>query len=213
MPLSRSRRCRPEAAFGYLQCTDRPNELMIDSSTPSPLLVARSAPICLSYAIGHKEQLAHYELVNGVDPHPAPSYRDEGSTVVASTLGLLLAFKAANVSFLVVLTCLAVSAIVRAVMKYQKHKRVTAAISVALPPEQVRLEVDDSGIRESTNGVESFAPWSAVKDYARLKGTFVITLASGTAAVIPDEELNDGKGQALIDFLKQKSVFERMPSR
>jgi hypothetical protein len=164
----------------------------------------------LQFTTGTKEQLAHWEIANGRDPLAGHSYAHEVVVFALCVLGMFTAFKAASVMLLIPFLVVAIGAVTGG-WRASRHRRKAIAQALADPARQnVDLTIDDAGVREVAEGVESFAPWSSVKSYAKLKGTFVLELAPGTAAVIPESALAGDVEAKLIAQLKAKSIPQRM---
>ena len=80
----------------------------------------------------------------------------------------------------------------------------------------VRLIIDDAGLHEEVEGIRSFAPWQAVKSYARVNDVLLVELAADLWALIPAVAFL-GEGAAsegdVIAVLNARGVHEREPDR
>jgi hypothetical protein len=86
-------------------------------------------------------------------------------------------------------------------------QRVAAAVPLA---KRLSIVVDDRGLHETDQGVESFAPWTAVLGYRIFTETLLISLANRQWALIPRATLSDGSGslEELVDRLRQRDIME-----
>lgn len=51
--------------------------------------------------------------------------------------------------------------------------------------EIIRLEITDRGFTEHDRGIETFCPWSAMKNYVTCDGVLFVELANGLWAIVP----------------------------
>jgi len=124
-----------------------------------------------------------------------------GLVAGVSLLGVATAVMAQSlvlsVMFVAVLLAIAFEA-----ATYRRRFDALVAKEVArLPVRAVTLRVDDSGLRETVAGVESFAPWSAVKSYTTSPDAVALELASGSWSLIPTSAFGTATGSSLTAFL------------
>lgn len=81
----------------------------------------------------------------------------------------------------------------------------------ALPAKRVRLEVRDDGLHETAEGVQSFAPWSAIIGYSLFGGVLFVELAGRLWAMILERTLSTSSPQLahLVKNLQEHGVNER----
>lgn len=164
----------------------------------------------LDFKVGVKEQLAYYELANGVDPLARPDRMGAAYACILCVLGMLTAYKAQSGGLFVIFLAVMCAIVVQSRRRSRRHSQAVAKTLADDSHHHVTLTINDAGLREVTEGVESFAPWSAVKSYCKFKNVFIVELAPGTASVIPQHAL-EGVESELLSALESKSVRERVP--
>lgn len=78
------------------------------------------------------------------------------------------------------------------------------------PETQITLEVQEDGLHETLDGIESFVPWSAVKSFTVYRDTLFIELAASLWAIIPRSSVSLGSTAVddLIRILREKGIAE-----
>lgn len=144
--------------------------------------------VSLRYQIGPTEYLAKERLLNGDTWEQATRtvWRDALLFLGLCLVGLLAGFLAENLFLMLIFLC---ALIARVTIALEFKKQFLAGM-VALAEKKVRrrdvaLRVDAEGVHEEVEEVRSFAPWSAVKSYAKADGVLMLELAGELWALIP----------------------------
>lgn len=171
-------------------------------------------PFDLAYDLGPASYLAHRKLT---DRSGLRAFRNGfwiwcGLLAGVSLLGLVAAGLARSLPLLVVFCVTLVSIVFEAATWRRRYKAIITNAVARMPVLTVALRVDDQGLHESVAGVESFAPWNAVKSYAASSDTVALELASGSWSVIPAIAFGSTGESSLAAFLAllgQKGVPAR----
>jgi hypothetical protein len=179
----------------------------------------RMKPMVLRYQVGPSEFLARDQLIA---PH---AYRDAYRAVWRETLkfmaacavGLVAAFKADSALLMLVLGTALLARLTEPWGVKVGFKSALAALAEKMIRRRdVRLTIDDAGLHEEVEGIRSFAPWPAVKSYARVNDVLLVELAADLWALIPAVAFL-GEGAAsegeVIAVLNARGVHEREPDR
>lgn len=90
---------------------------------------------------------------------------------------------------------------------YRSH---LAEWSTDQPTTMIKLEINDSGLFETEEGIESFVPWSSVKSYTLFSDTLFINLSAGLCAIVPRHSVtpNPSAVDEVIRLLQDKEITE-----
>jgi len=79
------------------------------------------------------------------------------------------------------------------------------------PIKQLRLIVTEDGLVDHDSGVESYAPWSAIKSFSFSHDVVAIDLVNSTCALIPKATLSPASPpiEELLKVLREKGIAER----
>lgn len=80
---------------------------------------------------------------------------------------------------------------------------------------QIRVEINEAGIREFDNHIESMCPWREVRHFTRHPKLLVITLSNGMATQVPDANLKAGSSSVedLVAWLERQGIARKPPVR
>ncbi len=168
--------------------------------------------LVLDYRNTKADFLAHYELIS------ADAYRSARSAhyqYIAFWSGTLLiagylAFRANHLFLMWLLIVLGGWTLVRSI-PYSRIYRAAVEQSLSARPEtQIRLEVQEDGLHETLDGIQSFVPWSAVKAFTVFRDTLFIELAASLWAIVPRNSVSPGPTAVddLIRILRDRGVKE-----
>jgi hypothetical protein len=168
--------------------------------------------LVLGYRLTAKERLAHYELLNGREMARIQSQNALASWCLIAVL--LLAIYTAWIGREIFLACVFLVSLswpVRAVLDNRRNTQAALEQATAAGPDRVvRLEVGDTGLRETVEDIVSFAPWSGVRGFTVFQETLFIRLAAGLWAIVPftKNEPESASTAALIGELRRRGVPE-----
>jgi len=91
------------------------------------------------------------------------------------------------------------------------ERRATEAVKSKYAVRAHRLEVTDDGLRESVEGIVSFAPWASVISFGVFRDVLFIQLSAGLWAMVPCYAIREGSAtiEQLIAELRARGVPER----
>jgi len=74
----------------------------------------------------------------------------------------------------------------------------------------LRLEVDDEGLHEYSDGIRTFVPWSSVRRFEVYHDTLFVALAANRWAIIPKNSLSESSDpfDDLVRALQEKTIGE-----
>jgi hypothetical protein len=166
--------------------------------------------LLLKYKLGVEEQLAHEEFKNGRTLGKPNYFKPIAPPILLCGLGALVSYKAQSFHVLAVFSFVAFIYFFGAVQKSLGWKRQFSLAMEGAEKTDVQLLIDDKGLRETVDEqVISFAPWSAVKSYARLEKVWLFNLVGGYTAVVASNaiaEAGQDSEQALKAVLKEHSI-------
>ncbi len=168
--------------------------------------------LILDYRNTRAHFLAHSELVWGDHYRSCRSSYHLISTLSAGILlwGAYLCFQANQVFLACFLAALGGWIVVRA-FRYSGEYWSAVQQEVSKRAEtQIRLEVAEDGLHEIVEGIQSFAPWAAVKSFTEYRNTLFIQLAAGLWAIIPRDAVSPSPSAVdeFIRILRQKGIKE-----
>ncbi len=161
-------------------------------------------PFALEYTLGSAEYLAQQLLVN---PRVLRNYKNVHLRtsifwLAVSVLGLVAAVDTKSASLTLVFLCIVIFQAMYTVAYYRQYSKTLASAIADLPTKQVCLLVDERGLHETVEDIESFAPWNAVKSYAILEENLFLELNAGLWSIIPLPALASLSGTAQTEFLE-----------
>ncbi len=162
--------------------------------------------LALEYTIGPVEIAAQHELfaLSGLQRAKVTHLRFAVFWLAVSIAGLVASVMAKSAFLTIAFVAIVVGQALYIAIYPGVFAKVSAKQFAAQCRQKVvRLLVDDEGLHETTEYMESFAPWRAVQSYLLVRGVVFVELSAGLWCVVPalgrDTEL-------LIEFLKLKSV-------
>lgn len=138
-------------------------------------------------------------------------YRLLAFQCVVLLLAVFAAFKAELIALVGFFIACLVAHIVISV-PFSKPRRAAMRSAAGLREEkQVRLVVDEAGLHETVEGIESFAPWSSVLSFGIHDEVLLVQLKGGLWALIPNYALKQPSAsvEELVAELKRRGVRER----
>lgn len=151
-----------------------------------------SLPLFIEYQSSVRSRRIELELNGGNPDAPLWHYINCGSSVVVGVLLILAVIVAAKAkqSFFICLFFVGLGQWSRWVWQAGALQRnsVVAWLNEA-SSEITKLEFTEAGFVEHDRGVESFAPWSAMKWYVLKDGVLCVSLANNLRAVIAGDTL------------------------
>jgi len=173
--------------------------------------------IVLEYTVGAAERRALYDAIN---PALFPQYRgvrigEAAVSLIAVAFGLYAAQQAKLLAVAAVIGGVGLYHVAQLLQARRQFEAIAQASALAGEDRQVRLTVDEAGLRELCDGIESFAPWSAVRSFTDARDTLVLKLAGGLWALVPHaafEGRDDLPLPAFRDLLARKAIPGRTPS-
>lgn len=165
----------------------------------------------LTYTLGPRERLALYAVEQ---PTAYRQYRNRRFVTSAWALalvaaGLFSALHAKITAFAVLFAIAGVALVGRIALSRRQFEALTQSVTAAQPSRDVRLVVDDDGLKESSDGIESFAPWRVVRSFADVDQTLLLRLGAGMWAAIPQAAFaatGDGSLEAFRAMLVRRGI-------
>lgn len=173
--------------------------------------------IVLEYTVGAAERRALHDAIN---PASFRQYRgvrigEAAVSLIAVAFGLHAARQAKLLAVGAVIGCIGLYHVVQLLLARRQFEAIAQASAVAGEDRHVRLTIDEAGLRELCEGIESFAPWSAVRSFTDVHDTLVLKLAGGLWALVPHaafEGRDDLPLTAFRDLLARKAIPGHAPS-
>jgi hypothetical protein len=175
---------------------------------------APATAVSLRYQIGPAEYLAKEKLLLGHTLRDA--YRNVWTEtllfVAMCALGFVAAVQANSTLLMLVLgTALLAKLTVPWGYKQKFHAAAAALAQKKVRRRDVVLRVDAEGVHEEVEGVRSFAPWDAIKSYAKTDHVLMLELSGDFWALVPDVAFAAGaiSEDQFIGMLRSRGVAER----
>ena len=173
--------------------------------------------IVLEYTVGAAERRA---LFGALNPASFRQYRgvrigEAAVSLIAVAFGLYAAQQARLLAVGSLIGCIGLYHVVQLLLTRRQFDAIATASAVAGEDRHVRLTIDETGLRELCEGIESFAPWSAVRSFTDVGETLVLKLAGGLWALVPHaafEGRDDLPLPAFHDLLARKAIPGRSAS-
>jgi len=136
--------------------------------------------LALEYRNTRADFLAQYELLSAGAYRSARSahYQSVGFWCCVLLLGGYAAFRADQLFLMCLLIAIGGWTLVRSFPYSRTYWAAVEQSLSARPETQIRLEVQEDGLHETVDGIESFAPWSSVKGFTVFRETLFIELAA-----------------------------------
>jgi hypothetical protein len=173
--------------------------------------------LILEYEVGpleHAALRAFLELKNS-STLSWPDYRTYVWGIVVLLLAMFTAYKAELPALLAGFAAILLWNVYSMLTLARRYKKTLEKNLSKIPTRRVRLEISEDGIREFTSDVECFAPWRAVKGFAKYQETLFIELADGKSALVPSKSLSDESSsiEDVIAVLKKIGIRENGTAR
>jgi hypothetical protein len=173
-------------------------------------------PLQLRYRVEPQHYLNRDELVNpGLSRSAHVNARRELlEYLVPCAAGMVAGWLARSILLLLFFAVLAASKMLWA-WKFRRAfpQALREATARNLVARDIELTIDARGLRESMEGIESFAPWSAVRSQAKFRDAYYLELAGGLWAIIPLEALrhvHPNVEQQLDALLREQGIAPRV---
>lgn len=166
-------------------------------------MALQSMPFLLEYTINPPDYAAQQAAI---DPNGRRRFRNDvfttrASWFVVSCAGLVAAMRAQLDLLGIAFLCIAAVQIVLALFYRRQYENVLAFATAGMPQKRVRLLVDESGLHETVEGIESFAPWEVVKSFVVVDQTLLLNLTAGLWSIIPQSAFSSEGSSTLEEFL------------
>jgi Ca2+/Na+ antiporter len=137
-------------------------------------------------------------------------------TVLFSTALLVMAsycaYEASLYGFLIAFLVLTVSYLFKSLPYSRNCQASIEKFLTNRSDTQIRMEVKDDGLLETEEGIQSFVPWSSIKNFTEFRGTLFINLNAGLYAMIPRDSVTTDPTAVdqLIAVLREKGITEEL---
>jgi hypothetical protein len=173
--------------------------------------------LAFEYTVGPEEHLKHQRLLNPSVPREAIAANRRTTVNGLLVLGFAMyaAWEARLIALLAGFLCATAFLIFYAATYSGRYWKQLGVSLKSLPSKRVRLEVRADGRHETTEGVQSFAPWHAVIGYSVFGDVLFVELAGRLWAMIPEPTLSASSSSLtqLLEALKEDGVKERLSGR
>jgi len=160
-------------------------------------------PFLLEYTV----EPAHYAAQQkAVDPTGRKRLRNQTLVgrmqwFVVSCAGLVASMRAQLELLAIGFLCIAATQVILALFHRRQYERVFEGAIASMPPKQTRLFVDEKGLHETVEGIESFAPWQSVRSFVVIDQTLLLKLSAGLWSIIPQSAFSSESSSTLSEFL------------
>jgi hypothetical protein len=130
--------------------------------------------------------------------------------VVVVLLGVYAAFSAGQPFLMCLLLAIGGFSLAQS-LPYRRRYWAAVENSLASRQEtQIRLRVEEDGLHETVDGIESFVPWGSVKRFVVFRDTLFIELAAGLCAIVPRASVSPSTTDydTLIKLLRDRGIEE-----
>jgi hypothetical protein len=167
--------------------------------------------LALEYRNTHADFVTHYELALSASYLAGRSahYRSVALWVGVVLLGSYAAFSADQIFLMCFLLAMGGLNLAQSIPYSRRYWAAVEQSLVGRPENQIRLEVNNDGLHETMDGIESFVPWASVKGFTIFRNTLFIELAAGLCAIVPYASVSTPTDvDALIKLLRDRGIEE-----
>jgi hypothetical protein len=157
----------------------------------------------LEYDVGPAEFVAQHWAVNpdGLERFRNQQIRGSAWSVIVIGAALLASVEAKSSPLIFGFLCMLVYQLIQTFLYRRTYDKAVTSAFASRPPRRVTLLVDDRGILEKVEGIESFVPWVAVRSSVAAGQTLLIELKAGLWAIVPKSAFAQLGGTTYDQFL------------
>ncbi len=173
--------------------------------------------LALEYRNTRADHRTHYELIENSSylASRRAYYKSLAFWGGVLLLSLYAAFRADMIYLMFLLLVAGGWSVVRAFPFSRWYWAAVERTLATRPETHIRLMVEEDGLHETVEGIESFVPWGSVKGFRILRDTLFIELTGGLWSIVPRGSVstNPADYDALIAVLRSKGIPEARISR